>query len=380
MTLRELVTIAVRPRRAWPYAMLLSVAALTVGCSHNRQSYRPIYSTRSSVTAPCTSCGSASTITTPATTAPPISSGVPLSDSSTIDSTVPALPPSGRSTNGSSRSSSVESTPKASIGGQPDDFNDLSPTTDQRAPTNPYSTNKPKNPNAAPPLQAPTPPQPASPAAWNTDAQTEAQVAASTSKLVRRTSVIEQLRPFVDEVSANELVYPNKADRPWRYIVLHHSAAPEGSYDQIDREHRKVLGFDGCGYHFVIGNGTGSDDGKIEISQRWTNQKQGIHCRNARTHDVDEYGIGICLVGDIDQQPPTARQIAAAKALVAYLSQRYAIAPSRVTTHVQLAATPTVCPGKYFPAESILPATKGATRERTARTTWRVVRDSGRTY
>ena len=99
-----------------------------------------------------------------------------------------------------------------------------------------------------------------------------------------------------------------------------------GNYDQIDGEHRKILGIDGCGYHFVIGNGNGSGDGQIEVAQRWNNQKQGVHCRNARTHDVDEYGIGICLVGDLDKQPPTPRQIAAAKALVAYLSSRYNIA------------------------------------------------------
>jgi hypothetical protein len=45
-----------------------------------------------------------------------------------------------------------------------------------------------------------------------------------------------------------------------------------------------------------------------------------VHCRNARTHDVDENGIGICLVGDLDKEPPTPRQIAAAKALIAHLS------------------------------------------------------------
>ena len=104
MTLRELVTIAVRPRRAWHYAMLLSVAVLTVGCSQSRQSYRPIYTTRGAVSAPCTNCGPASTITTPESTLPSGHIGErPLSDSSTIDSTVPALPPSGRSGNGSSR-------------------------------------------------------------------------------------------------------------------------------------------------------------------------------------------------------------------------------------------------------------------------------------
>jgi hypothetical protein len=378
MGLRKLVTIAVRTRRAWRTAVLLSVAVLTVGCSHNRQSYRPIYSTRGAVSAPCSTCGSgSSTVTTSPSTMAPITSGTPLSESSTIDSSVPALPPSTSSGNRSSRGASVESTPRASIGGQPDEFDDLSPTTGRQGPTDPYSSNKPAKSNQGPTLQGPTPPQPASPAAWNPNSQQDdAQVAAATSKLVRRASVIEQLRPFVDDSSANDLAFPNKADRPWRYIVLHHSASAEGNYDQIDREHRKILGFDGCGYHFVIGNGTGSDDGKIEIAQRWTNQKQGLHCRNARTHDVDEYGIGICLVGDFDQQPPTPRQIAAAKALVAYLSQRYSVPQSRVQTHVQLATTPTVCPGKYFPTESVLPATKGAATERNVRTTWRVVRDS----
>ena len=74
---------------------------------------------------------------------------------------------------------------------------------------------------------------------------------------VRRASLSGRLKPFLDESNANELMYPNKADRPWRYIVLHHSASASGNYDQIDGEHRKILGIDGCGYHFVIGNGIG---------------------------------------------------------------------------------------------------------------------------
>ncbi|HKI17182.1 MAG TPA: peptidoglycan recognition family protein [Isosphaeraceae bacterium] len=200
--------------------------------------------------------------------------------------------------------------------------------------------------------------------------------ALTSTKRVRRASLGERLRPFVDDSSANDLVYPNKADRPWKYIVLHHSATASGNYDQIDGEHRKILGFDGCGYHFVIGNGSGSGDGQIEVAQRWTNQKQGVHCRNARTHDVDEYGIGICLVGDFDRQQPTPRQIAAAQALIAYLSQRYTIAQSRVETHAHLAATKTACPGKYFPNETILPVTRDAMSRPPVRTTWKVVRET----
>jgi len=66
--------------------------------------------------------------------------------------------------------------------------------------------------------------------------------------------------------------------------------------------------------------------------------------------------------------------VAATRALVAYLSRRYRIEPDRVTTHAHLAATPTVCPGKFFPTESILAATQdtGSQSRDQLRTTWRV--------
>jgi len=43
--------------------------------------------------------------------------------------------------------------------------------------------------------------------------------------------------------------------RPWRYIVIHHMASSRGSAGIIHRLHRK-RGYDGLGYHFVIGNGS----------------------------------------------------------------------------------------------------------------------------
>jgi N-acetyl-anhydromuramyl-L-alanine amidase AmpD len=203
---------------------------------------------------------------------------------------------------------------------------------------------------------------------------------ASATGSVRRTSVQERLRPYLGESGGNELFYPNKADRPWKYIVLHHSAHPAGNYDQIDAEHRKVLGYDGCGYHFVIGNGTGSSDGKIEVAQRWINQKHGVHCRNAKNTEIDEYGIGICFVGDLDKEPPTPRQVAAAKALIAYLSPRYSIPRARVETHAHLAATPTVCPGKHFPSQAILASTLSDSpkdADRLVPTSWQISRRRG---
>ncbi|HLH27453.1 MAG TPA: peptidoglycan recognition family protein, partial [Acidimicrobiales bacterium] len=238
----------------------------------------------------------------------------------------------------------VEPTPRAQIGPEPEYLEETSPST-RRNSAKPTSPPPPPSPGTGPAIEGPKTDSSGTPTTWNADGTAGAGKAPAGSAA--------RLEPFIAGASATELFYPEKADRPWRYIVLHHSASAAGNYDEIDREHRKLLGYDGCGYHFVIGNGNGSGDGQIEIAQRWNGQKQGVHCRNARSHDVDEYGIGICLVGDLDQQPPTPRQIAATRALVDYLSRRYRIDPSHITTHAHLAATPTVCPGKFFPAVEV---------------------------
>jgi hypothetical protein len=373
MALQKLAAIGVRTRRAWPVAVWMIAAVTAVGCSRGRQSYRPIFATPAPASTPCTNCGSGTTVTSEGPSTGSISSVPSLGDPVISDSPSAPVNVPARSGSGATRSSTVEPPPKSRINGEPA-FDETAVPSNSGGSETPPPPPKP----AGPPLQGPT--TSVSPSASARDSDELEQALAATSPRVRRTSLSERLRPYVDDSSANELLYPNKADRPWRYIVLHHSATSGGNYDQIDVEHRKVLGLDGCGYHFVIGNGTGSGDGQIEVAQRWTNQKQGVHCRNARTHEVDEYGIGICLVGDLDRQPPTQRQIAAAQALIAHLSQRYAIAQGRIESHARVASTKTACPGKYFPNEAILTVTKDAMGTRPVRTTWKVVRDSKPRY
>jgi hypothetical protein len=368
MASRKLAGIALRPRSLGLIAATVIVAQATFGCSHHRTSYRPIYAAPAVVAAPpCNGYGPDAAIA-PAEPAGAPSSSVPLlpePPGPAVGAPPAGAPPAGAPTagTGATRDSTVEAPPKSRIGNEPS-YDEFPPA--PSGGTNRNSSPKSSSDGSGPSLLAPN----SSPSALNDTGYDSVPSAAVNPKRVRRASLTERLRPFVDDTSAKEIAHPSKADRPWKYIVLHHSAAPEGGYDQIDREHRKMLGFDGCGYHFVIGNGTGSADGQIEVAMRWDNQKQGVHCRNAKTHDADEYGIGICLVGDFDQQPPTPRQVAAAQALIAYLSQRYNISAGRVTTHAHLAATPTVCPGKYFPTQSMLAAAKDANRLRGVRTTW----------
>jgi len=136
---------------------------------------------------------------------------------------------------------------------------------------------------------------------------------------------------------------PTSAARPWRWIVIHHSASPAGSASVFDKEH-KAKGWDGVGYHFVIGNGTNSADGQVEVTARWPIQKWGAH---AKTPDnrFNDYGIGICLVGNFDVDRPTPAQMRSLSRLVAFLSHTYHIPPTSVVGHRETKATD--CPGRY---------------------------------
>ena len=138
---------------------------------------------------------------------------------------------------------------------------------------------------------------------------------------------------------------PSGPERPWQFIVIHHSATPTGSAAEFDVMHR-AKGWDELGYHFVIGNGTGSGDGQVEVGGRWRKQKHGAHCKVAGHPEYNDVGIGICLVGNFDETYPSEAQMASLARLVRYLMDRYGVSRSHIYGHGQL--KPTDCPGKYF--------------------------------
>jgi N-acetyl-anhydromuramyl-L-alanine amidase AmpD len=139
-------------------------------------------------------------------------------------------------------------------------------------------------------------------------------------------------------------VPPRKSER-WECIVVHHSATPMGGATRFDRAHRE-RGFDELGYHFVIGNGTDTADGEVEVGPRWKAQKYGAHCRSPEDY-YNEHGIGICLVGNFDESRPTPAQMESLSKLVRYLSRTYDIPANKVFTHGGVTGM-THCPGKNF--------------------------------
>ena len=139
--------------------------------------------------------------------------------------------------------------------------------------------------------------------------------------------------------------------RTWRYIVAHHSGVNTGNAEIYGNYHRNKIGMrNGLAYHFVIGNGSKSGDGEIEIGSRWDRQLNGGHVRSSR---VNDQGIGICLVGNFQEKRPSPRQIAALTALSGYLRD---LVPNRTrfAVHREIdGRSHTVCPGRYFPTSKM---------------------------
>jgi outer membrane biosynthesis protein TonB len=138
----------------------------------------------------------------------------------------------------------------------------------------------------------------------------------------------------------------------WRYIVVHNSATRQGSAKAFHNYHLRVRKMpNGLAYHFVIGNGTSTRDGEIEIGSRWTRQINGGHVHSDYLNNIS---LGICFVGDFDRDLPTQRQLEALDELIRYLRKRVGRVDGRVSVvkahrEINPPRWPTSCPGKRFP-------------------------------
>ncbi len=138
----------------------------------------------------------------------------------------------------------------------------------------------------------------------------------------------------------------------WRFIVVHNSGTRQGNARIFDYYHRYVRKMpNGLAYHFVIGNGTSSGLGQIEIGNRWIKQLQGGHVHSDYLNNI---ALGICLVGDFNRDLPKTEQLEALDELIRYLRVRVGKIdgkPAIVKAHREINPPqwPTDCPGDRFP-------------------------------
>ncbi len=147
-----------------------------------------------------------------------------------------------------------------------------------------------------------------------------------------------------DKLLAGAAITPKVKARAWKYIIIHHSDTSFGCALRFHKAHL-ARGWDMLGYDFVIGNGTETRDGLIEVGPRWVQQLDGAHT-GTPDHEYNMWGIGICLVGNFDDSRPTAAQMDSLARLVATLMKTYNIPANRVLGHGD--CKPTNCPGRHM--------------------------------
>ena len=134
----------------------------------------------------------------------------------------------------------------------------------------------------------------------------------------------------------------------WRAIVVHDSGSPAGDLSSLERRHARA-GLAGLGFHFVIGNGQGMDDGLTVAGFRWDRQLPGAHALRgmelvaadgvrADADALNRCAISVCLVGNVGRRAPTDAQLRSLETLVRSLQAEFGIPPGAVRFRSELGA------------------------------------------
>ena len=138
-------------------------------------------------------------------------------------------------------------------------------------------------------------------------------------------------------------VGPQYLSSDWRTITVHHSGTLQGGAKSFDRNHlQRHMG--GLFYHFVIGNGSNTSNGALEVGWRWKEQVKANR----------PYDIQICLVGDFNQQWVSSAQFSTLVHLIQVLREEYRIPVRSVRRHEDIKGKRTECPGKRFPFQRLI--------------------------
>jgi N-acetylmuramoyl-L-alanine amidase len=137
---------------------------------------------------------------------------------------------------------------------------------------------------------------------------------------------------------------------PPRWITLHHDGmSPFQARDQysaaarieVIRVSHRNKGWGDIGYHYVIDRGGRVWEGR---DLKW----QGAHVK-----DHNEGNIGICCLGNFDEQSPSDAQLDAVERMVSCLMERHRVPVNRVRSHQEWQGARTACPGRSLQREFV---------------------------
>jgi len=130
----------------------------------------------------------------------------------------------------------------------------------------------------------------------------------------------------------------------WKYIMIHHSLTRDSStvsWQAIRHYHVAKLGWNDIGYHF----GIELVNGQYEVLIGRMLNEDGAHCREAA---MNRLAIGICFIGNFDEDNLPDHQRSLGVRLVKSLMAPFGIPADHVVRHHDFAPYKS-CPGTRFP-------------------------------
>src|SRR5262245_1636222 len=138
-----------------------------------------------------------------------------------------------------------------------------------------------------------------------------------------------------------------------RQITIHHSATPfRGTSEfetateirNIQRIHQSVSGWADIGYHYVVDR----------VGRIWEARPLSVQGAHAGNREANRGNIGICLLGNFEEEPIPPKQVEGLKAILAECMSRYKITAKRVYSHREIRSLyglrSTECPGRTLQA------------------------------
>lgn len=128
--------------------------------------------------------------------------------------------------------------------------------------------------------------------------------------------------------------------RDIKEIIIHHSATKDSgtvSWQAIRRYHIETKGWSDIGYHF----GVELVNDRYEVLVGRPLRKAGAH-----TVGHNEHSVGVCFIGDFDNESPCNNQFDEGAKLVVSLLDLFGLKADAIHGHSEFAAKS--CPGELF--------------------------------
>ena len=116
----------------------------------------------------------------------------------------------------------------------------------------------------------------------------------------------------------------------WQYILIYQSGSTSGNAQTIAESCRQDRRQE-LPYHFVINNGYGEPDGRIQVSQRWVEQKPQGPYAVGQAGTVPGAVIKICLIGDFSASGLAPTQMRQLQTLLRSLQQKCQIPSENIS-------------------------------------------------